>query len=435
MAEERALGVPPAPPTAGSPQHVERLLSSSGPAGLAGHRSTYPRPPSPGRAPDGGLTDLVERSGLAGRGGAGFPTARKLRAVAARRGPRVVVVNGSEGEPASDKDRVLLEHNPHLVLDGSLVAAAAVGASRIVVCIDRARAGAVGAVQAALADRAAEPGGVTIEVVTSPSRYVAGESSALVRWLGGGPAVPTLAAAHDRGVDGRPTLVQNVETVAHLALVAAHGPEWFRSLGTPDEPGTSLVTVTGAVARPSVFEVALGTPMADVVARAGGAVEPLQALLLGGYFGTWVPARSALSAPYSRAGLAPLAASPGAGVVVALPVSACALVETARVLAWFAGESAGQCGPCVFGLRALADTSAALARGDARADDVARLRRWASEIEGRGACHHPDGATALLRSALAVFADDVDRHAAGVPCEGADAAPILRVPAPGQGWR
>jgi NADH:ubiquinone oxidoreductase subunit F (NADH-binding) len=247
--------------------------------------------------------------------------------------------------------------------------------------------------------------------------------------------VPTLAAPHERGVDGRPTLVQNAETVAHLGLIAAHGPEWFRSLGTADEPGTALVTVSGAVARPAVVEAAFGARLTDIVARAGGAVEPLQAVLLGGYFGTWVPAGAAMAAPYSRAGLAPLGASPGAGVVVALPVSACPLVETARVLGWFAGESAGQCGPCVFGLRALADTTMALARGDARADDVARLRRWAGEIEGRGACRHPDGATGLLRSALTVFADDVDRHAAGVPCQGAHAAPTLRVPAPGEGWR
>ena len=196
-----------------------------------------------------------------------------------------------------------------------------------------------------------------------------------------------------------------------------------------------LVTVSGAVARPSVVEVALGTPLSDVVACAGGPTQPVKALLVGGYYGSWVNARTARSAPFSRAGLAGVGASPGAGVLVALPATACGLVETARVLAWFAGESAGQCGPCAFGLPALATTTVALVRGEARPADVERLRRWSGEIEGRGACRHPDGATALLRSALSVFADDAEVHAAGMPCGGVSARPTLRVPAPGEGWR
>jgi NADH:ubiquinone oxidoreductase subunit F (NADH-binding) len=346
-----------------------------------------------------------------------------------------VVVNGAEGEPASGKDRVLLARVPHLVLDGALWAAAAVGASRVVVCVDRSHTEALAAVRRAVAERFSELAGIDLQVAATPSRYVSGESSALVQWLDGGPAVPTLGSAHDRGVDGRPTLVQNVETLAHLAQIACHGAEWFRSAGTAEDPGTTLVTVSGAVARPSVVEVAFGTPLADLVVAAGGTTEPVQALLVGGYFGTWVAARPGLAAPYSRAGLGPLGAVPGAGVVVALPVGACGLAETARVLAWFAGEGAGQCGPCVFGLPALAATTAALARGDAGGDDVARLRRWAGDIDGRGACRHPDGAVALLRSALAVFAGDVDRHAAGLPCAGASGPRVLRVPAPSQGWR
>ncbi len=412
----------------------ERLLAAC-PTDLAGHRRRHPRPPAPGRQPDPDLLDAIERSGLTGRGGAGFPTAQKLRAVGAARGPRVVVVNGAEGEPASGKDRVLLTHAPHLVLDGAVVAAAAVGAARVVVCVDRSQPEALAAIRTALAERAAESDGAAWQVAASPSRYVTGQSSAIVQWLGGGPAVPTGVHAHQRGVDGRPTLVQNVETLAHLALVASQGPAWFRSLGTVDEPGTTLVTVTGAVARPSVVEVALGSPVPDIIRRAGGSSEPLQALLIGGYFGTWVDARAGLQARYSRAGLAPLGAGPGAGVVIALPATACGVAETARVLAWFAGESAGQCGPCAFGLPALATAAAELARGAAGPAEVDRLRRWAGEIEGRGACRHPDGATALLRSALTVFAADVEAHAGGAPCAGSSRPPALRVPAPGEGWR
>ncbi len=422
------------------PSQTGRLLPGGPPphggwTGLAAHRGRYARPPQPGRRPDEGLIDLVERSGLGGRGGAGYPTGRKLRAVAAGRGPRVVVVNGAEGEPASGKDRYLLRQAPHLVLDGALWAAAAVGASRVVVCVDRADADALAAVRRALAERGAEPTGVDVQLAASPSRYVAGESSSLVQWLGGGPAMPTAEHAHERGVAGRPTLVQNVETLAHLAQVACHGADWFRSVGTAEEPGTTLVTVSGAVARPSVVEVAFGTSLADIVAGAGGTTTPIRALLVGGYFGAWLPARSGGAAPYSRAGLLPFGAAPGAGVVIALPAGACGLAETARVLAWFAGESARQCGPCAFGLPSLAGATAALARGQATTADVAQLRRWATEIDGRGACRHPDGAVALLRSALTVFASDVDRHAEGDACPGAAGPGVLPVPTPQEGWR
>jgi NADH:ubiquinone oxidoreductase subunit F (NADH-binding) len=432
--------MPTATPVAHPPRTAARLLSAGPPTAdgwttLAQHRSRYAAPPSPDPSPHGGLIDLIDGSGLTGRGGAGFPTAVKLRAVADGPGPRVVVVNGAEGEPASGKDQVLLGRVPHLVLDGALWAALAVGASRVVISVDRAHGPALVAVRRALDERRAELVGVTVQLAATPSRYVAGESSALVQWLDGGPAVPTLASAHHRGVGGRPTLVQNVETLAHLAQIANHGAGWFRAVGTADEPGTSVVTVSGAVARPSVVEVPFGTPVADLLAAAGGTTAPAQALLVGGYFGAWVSAGAGLAAAYSRAGLGPLGAGPGAGVVVALPAGACGLAETARVLAWFAGESAGQCGPCLFGLPSLAATTAALARGEAGRDDVARLRRWAAEIEGRGACRHPDGAVGLLRSALVVFAADVDRHAAGSPCTGAAAPPSLRVPDPADGWR
>jgi NADH:ubiquinone oxidoreductase subunit F (NADH-binding) len=414
---------------------LDELRPADGWTSLADHRRRYRRPPAPGRRADGGLIAEVEQAGLTGRGGAGFPTAKKLAAVASARGRPVVVVNGSEGEPASGKDGVLLGRAPHLVLDGALWAAAAVGADQVVVAVDRAQGEALAAVRRAAAEREAELGPFSLRIAAAPHRYVAGESSALVQWIDGGPAMPTMRPAHTKGVGGRPTLVQNAETLAHLAQIANRGPEWFRAVGTVEEPGTVLVTVSGAVARPSVVEIALGTPVAEIVHQAGGPTGPLQALLVGGFYGTWVPAAPGLAAPFSRAGLRPLGSDPGAGVVIALPAAACGVVETSRLLAWFASESAGQCGPCAFGLPALAGAMAALAAGRASADDVARLRRWAGEIEGRGACHHPDGAVGLLRSALGVFAEDVRRHAVGVSCAPALAAPVLRVPASTPGWR
>ena len=418
----------------------ERRLLRSGRDGrsptLAEHRSRYRRPPTPARRPERALIEVVSEAGLRGRGGAGFPTARKLEAVAGRRGPRIVIANATEGEPASSKDRALMNHAPHLVLDGAALAAAAVGASQIVVCIDRADRRAVRSLRAAIAERTGE-GGAAVELAETPSRYVAGEETALVRFLNGGDAKPTHVPPRpfEKGVDGRPSLIQNVETLAHVAQIGSFGAAWFRQTGTPDEPGTTLVTVTGAVARPAVVEVPVGTQVRRILARAGGPAEPLAALLAGGFSGTWIPVAAGGTAAFSRAGLSQLGASPGAGILVALPAGACGLAETARILRWFAAESAGQCGPCVFGLADIARTTAAIATGRAAAGDVERLRRWAGQIERRGACRHPDGAVRLLRSALDVFASDLDGHLGGRPCAAARGPGRLAVPETVAGWR
>jgi hypothetical protein len=239
-----------------------------------------------------------------------------------------------------------------------------------------------------------------------------------VHWLNGGPATPTRTPPRpfQRGVDRRPTLIDNVETVAHLAQVLRFGPDWFRQLGTADEPGSALVTLSGAVERPGVYEVPIGAPLAQLVSRAAGAPEGAGAVLLGGYFGSWIGAEEASAASLSNGDLRRHGASLGCGAVVVLGASACGLGETARILAWLAGQTAGQCGPCVHGLAAIAGTTAALHDGQTTPADLDRLRRWAGQIEGRGACRLPDGAVRLLRSALEVFAGDVWRHLDGGSC-------------------
>jgi NADH:ubiquinone oxidoreductase subunit F (NADH-binding) len=208
--------------------------------------------------------------------------------------------------------------------------------------------------------------------------------------------------------------VQNVETLAHLALIARLGAQWFRALGTADEPGSMLVTLIGAVHRPGVYEAEIGRPVADVLGLAGGPAAPLGALLIGGYFGTWADPATAGALPFSAAGLSAAGASPGAGLVAALPADACGLAETARVARYLADESAGQCGPCVFGLGSIAGALEDLAAG--RSYQAGRLRRWLGQVERRGACHHPDGAVRMIRSALWVFGSEIDRHARGWCC-------------------
>ncbi len=368
------------------------------------------------------LLPTLDDAGLTGRGGAGFPAGRKWRAVAAARGGSVVVGNAAEGEPASSKDRVLLDANPHLVLDGLQLAAEAVGAREATLFLMPELAEGDG-MQRALAERADDR--VPVRLVAAYDRFLAGEESAVVDALEGGFGLPRSRpplVVH-RGVGGRPTLVQNVETLAHVALAARYGADWFRGVGTPDEPGSMLVTVRGPDGAGLVGEVAHGIPLRRLVD-----LDASQAVLVGGYHGAWLPAATAASLDLSRRSLTAHGASVGAGVVVALPHSACGLVETARAVGYLAEQSAGQCGPCLNGLPRIAVAFEALAGRRAGVDQVAALTRWAGLVEGRGACHHPDGTVRLVRSALTTFAGEVDLHLRG-GCSARDDRPVLPIPA------
>jgi len=191
-----------------------------------------------------------------------------------------------------------------------------------------------------------------------------------------------------------------------------------------------LVTLIGAVHQPGVREIEIGTPVSDVLGLAGGPVVPPGALLIGGYFGTWADPAVAGPLPFSAEGLQAVGGSPGAGLVAALPADVCGLAETARVARYLADESARQCGPCVFGLGSIAGALEDLAAG--RGCGPARLRRWLAQTEGRGACHHPDGVARMVRSALAVFGAEIDRHSRGWCCgrrpPGVLPVPLRRTP-------
>jgi NADH:ubiquinone oxidoreductase subunit F (NADH-binding) len=371
-----------------------------------------------------GLIDEIERAGLRGHGGASFPTATKMGAVAKRLRRGVVVVNATEGEPMSSKDQAICALVPHLMLDGAVLAAEAVGAGEAIVCVDRERTSSIEHLQRALGQRRDR---INVQIRTTPTRYVAGEESALVHWLNGGEAKPTFVPPRpfERGVGGRPTLVQNAETLAHVALIARFGANWFRTLGTQTDPGSSLVTVSGAVARPGVYEIPFGMPVATVLAAAGGSLDDCQALLVGGYFGTWLPAANARALAVDPSSLRAAGASFGCGVLFALPRDASGLAESAAVARWLAGQSAGQCGPCVFGLPAIAHALTALANGDRNPEIVTHLQRWVHELPGRGACKLPDGAAHFVASAIATFGTAPTSRAP---------ARWLATPAPG-GWR
>lgn len=370
------------------------------------------------------LVAEVSASGLTGRSGAGRPSGAKLAAVAAgvaaSRRPGVVVANGTEGEPASAKDLHLLTTAPHLVLDGVAVAAEAVGADQAWVCVRPAALAVVGAAADERAARGVDR--VRPRVVSPPEAFVTGQASALVSWLGGGPALPrsTRVPLHRRGLGGAPTLVHNVETLAHLALVARFGTAWFRGTGTPVEPGTALTTTTLPGAPPQVAEVALGNRLGDLLDVFGG--HDLAGVLVGGYHGAWLAMPRAADLPLSSEGLAAAGGVLGAGVVLGLGAGACPLVATAETTRWLAGASARQCGPCAFGLPHLAERVEALAAGRLGASGTEELLAAVGLVEGRGACRHPDATARLVRSALRAFPDDVAAHAAGACASAGPAA-------------
>jgi NADH:ubiquinone oxidoreductase subunit F (NADH-binding) len=391
--------------------HEDRPLS------LAEHLQLHgPSPPDISR-----LIETVERAGLRGRGGASFPVAVKLRSVARRRGPRALLVNAAEGEPMSAKDSVLLQSAPHLVLDGAMAAAAAVGARSVVIAIADDAVATRDALRQAIGERA---GNRRLRVADVPVAYLAGEESALIAHLDGGPLKPTVAPPlpSERGLRRRPTLVQNPETLAHLALIARHGPEWFREVGTHAHPGSALITVSGAIACPGVREIACGAPLASVL---DGAAEPLRAVLVGGCHGVWIAGEEMETTTLDDIGLAPHGGRLGAGVVVALGRSACPAQELARAVGYLAEQSAGQCGPCRNGLPALAGLLAAMVAGRAPRDARRKLERWSQDLLGRGACHLPDGTVRLLESGLRVFAAELADHEREGPCLACRRSPTL----------
>ena len=415
----------PLPTAAGRP----RLLAAPDEAGLAVHASRH-GPPRYRGGPGTLLADL-EASGLTGRGGAAFPVHRKLRAVldasARRRRAPVVIANAAESEPASEKDATLLWLAPHLVLDGLQLAAEAAGAGTAVLAVHSGRGqDAVARLYQALRDRQ-EAGidRVPVRLAPVPARFLAGQETALVSQLGGGPPIPQLSPPRvtERGLSGAPTLVQNAETLAHLALIARHGPAWFRSVGQAGEPGSMLATVWRAGAAARVTEVPLGFPLENLA----GPLQPDDAVLIGGYHGTWLTGAQASGLTLDNRSLAAQGARLGAGVIATLPAGRCGLAETARVVRYLALESAGQCGPCLNGLPRIAAALADIAAGRPRPGTVEDVIRWSGLVTGRGACHHPDGTARFVRSALRTFGAELRHHQRG-RCSASDPRPVLPVP-------
>jgi len=374
------------------------------PDSLASHQQRHgPRPSFTGGAGDE-LISHLERVGLDGRGGAHFPVARKWRAVrdaAVERGESAVVVaNGAEGEPLSVKDVALLELRPHLVLDGLACAAEALGSDDAFIWLHEGAHAARAAVTRALSERAQLGFGPRIRLRVGPDRYLTGESSAVVQALSGGPALPTFGRvpAAVSGIGGRPTLVQNVETLARVAI-AARGRDAL----------SSVLLSIAAFRHRVVIEAPATTSLHDAITSVSGSDAP-EAVLVGGYGGRWARWVELDGLSLAEADLQAHGRSLGAGVLLVLPAGECGISWSAGIAGYLADSSARQCGPCLFGLRAIAEVLDELAATTAHRRDTRRLERFIAEVTGRGGCHHPDGAAGMVASALTAFADDVAAH-------------------------
>jgi NADH:ubiquinone oxidoreductase subunit F (NADH-binding) len=383
--------------------HVLRDVSA-GPS-LAEHRRRTPPPPA---LPLGDLVARVRDVDVRGRGGAGFPFAAKLEATAGAGRRREVVVNLSEGEPVSFKDAALALTRPHLVLDGAVLAARALGSRVVHVVLPGDRAGVAAAVRRAVDERGHEEHRIRWRVHRAEGRFVAGQAHAVVELMSGRPNLPVTGwqpvALH--GYRGRPTLLSNAETFAHVALLAGQHRAAYAGAGTDEEPGTRLLTLDGDGEQPTVTEVAHGTPWEDLLTD-----EALDGpVLVGGYHGTWAAPGALRGLTVSRTAMAGAGLSLGAGVVLPLVPGDCPVHRTAGIVAYLAGQSARRCGPCRHGLPALADAVRATDRG---IDLSARAGALAGLVTGRGACAHPDGTARTVTSMLAAFGEEVAAHASG----------------------
>ena len=379
----------------------------------------------------------VVASGLRGRGGAGFPTGVKWGAVAERTADgraATVVVNGAEGEPGTFKDRAILRRNPFAVVEGALIAASAVGADRVIVALKDSFREEAAAVRRAV-DEVAAAGwteDVQVSVFGGPGEYLYGEETALLEAIDGRPPFPRIAPPFRHGVEevghdtasgaaravlaepgtvAPPTLVNNVETFANVPALLAEGPDWFRSLGTDESPGTIVCTVTGQTRRHGVAEVALGTPLAEVIEAVGGGAEPGQHLVaaVSGVANPLLPA-AAFGTPLCYEAMEAAGSGLGAAGFIVFDDRADLVAVALGVSRFLAVESCGQCTPCKADGLAIAERLAAIAGNEGTDDDVAGIQDLLTTVTDEARCFLAHQHQSVVGSILRLFPDAVGDH-------------------------
>ena len=373
------------------------------------------------------IVTTVLDSGLRGRGGAGFPTGRKWQTVADNAfggPPATVVVNGAEGEPGTFKDRSILRHNPYQVIEGAFIAARAVHADRVIIALKQSFTVEVERTRDALAQmRAANvlPASIGCSVFEGPDEYLYGEESALLETIDGRGPFPRVVPPYRVGLLGDdpyrragagPALVNNVETIANVPNIVARGTHWFRSIGTPDSPGTVVSTVTGDVQRHGVGEIAMGTPLWHVLETIGGGpTAPVKAVLSGVADPVILPEQ--LDVPVSHDGMRSIGCGLGSAgfIVFAQPTDMVAVA--AGIARFLAVESCGQCTPCKTDGIDLATLLGRLARSNATAADLEVIEQRIGTVGYGARCYLATQQETVLTSLFNQFRDEFHAHAAG----------------------
>jgi NADH-quinone oxidoreductase subunit F len=387
------------------------------------------------------VVDDVEASGLRGRGGAGFPTGTKWRSVRDNLPPgtpATVVVNAAEGEPGSFKDRLILRRNPYRVLEGALIAAVAAGSPRVTVAMKGTFTTELARVRAAIAE-ADERGwtkGVEVSVVEGPSEYLYGEETALLEVLAGRHPFPRISPPFRRGLDeggegggtrsaagvdlagpgtteAAPTLVNNVETMANVAAILAEGPDWFRSVGTEQSPGTIVCTVSGRTRRAGVVELPMGTPLGEVVERAGGGAAGERVVaVMSGVANPLVPG-DLLDTPASYEGMDAIGSGLGAAGFIVFDDTSDLAAVAFGVSRFLAVESCGQCTPCKQDGLALAALLDRIRRSEGDEHDLESVRDHLATVADEARCFLAHQHQRVVQSVLALFPDQVRAHVTG----------------------
>lgn len=394
-----------------------------------------------------GTIDEIELAGLRGRGGAGYPTAAKWRAARAAEGERkIVVANLMAADPSSLGDRVVAEGNPHLIVEGLLIAAYAVGASEGIVAvrrdwklaIERLKTAIGEATEARLAGFLVLGTDVSIQLSLweGSGAYVAGEETALIHALQGDRGMPLIRPPYPavRGLWDVPTVVQNGETLAHASWILSHSPEAFATLGSEASRGTKLVTIMGHVAKPGVAEVALGTPLRDIIAAAGRGTGTTKAVFVGGPGGGAIDAR-AFDTPYDYESMESAGAIIGSGSVLVTDASTCMVASARFFIDFSAREACGKAVPCRIGTRRLVEAMDRILAATPRPHDGRLLRELSRKMSDTALCHLERIAPRPILSTLERFGDEYRAHAERGEClAGACATtpiPPLLQPVPG----
>jgi NADH-quinone oxidoreductase subunit F len=367
------------------------------------------------------ILPTIEAAALRGLGGAGFPTHRKWRAVAAQPGPgKWIIANGNEDEPGTFKDRFLLAETPHQVIEGALIAALATGAATIALYVNPREAATVRTLRDAaaqweghplLAEVAAAIGeAVSLRVAESSGLYIGGEETAAVASVQGGFPFPALKPPFpaEHGVHGAPTLVNNVETLAHAGHIMAQGSAWYRGLGLGDATGTKLFSLSGDVLRPGLHELPMGTSLRSLVFDHGGGMlggRGFKAVFTGGPSNTLLTARD-LDVAMDFDSLRDRGSRLGTGAMIVVGTGTSILRKTAEYVAFFAASSCGQCPPCKVGTFQVARLLERLEAGHGRPGDLDAMRNLAALLPGSGLCGLVDGAATVLASSLATFPEE-----------------------------